>query len=403
VLLWNKYYSIGLDRVILEHLDFEWHAAAMKRASAEDRADVEDEDALCARLRGEDVPLSPALVAMARRHRIHLVLAAAARAEELVDQAGAPLLAELRKAEVVEILRARTLRALLDHLGAEGLDALLLKGAGLAYTLYPSPHVRPRADLDLLVARAALERAGSTLAAGGWLRAAETDAELVTAEQHYMLVGVLGGPAAFAEQLDLHWKIAIPQLFGDTVTFEELRSRAVPVATLGSHARTLSAPDALFVACLHRVAHHQDVVDLLWLWDIHLLASRLSDEERSRFASLAARASMRAVCARGLDLASLRFRTAGAADLIAALRPPPGERPEPSARFLGGLRQIDVLRTDLTALGRWRPGLALVAEHLFPPAAYMRSIYPRCPAAALPLAYIFRIVRGAPKWFRRSN
>jgi putative nucleotidyltransferase-like protein len=403
VLLWNKSYSIGLAWIVLEHFDFDWHAAAMMRASADDRAETAAEDALCARLSGEDVPLSSTIVATARRHRMHLVLAAAARAEELAEPAGAAILAELRKAEVVEIIRERTLRSLLHQFAAAGVDALLLKGAGLAYTLYPSPHVRPRADLDLMVARAALERAGSTLAAGGWMRAAESDAELVTAERHYVLSGVLGGPAAFAEQLDLHWKIAIPQLFGDTVTFEELRSRAVPVAALGPHARTLSAPDALFVACLHRVAHHQDVVDLLWLWDIHLLASHLSDEERARFAGLAARASMRAVCARGLELASVRFRTAGAADLIAVLRPPPGQRPEPSARFLGGLRQVDVLRTDLSVLPGWRQGFALVAEHLFPPAGYIRSIYPRCPAAALPLAYVFRIVRGAPKWFRRSN
>jgi hypothetical protein len=38
---------------------------------------------------------------------------------------------------------------------------------------------------------------------------------------------------------------------------------------------------------------------------------------------------------------------------------------------------------------------------MFPNAAYMKSMYPRWPAAALPLAYIHRIVRGAPKWLRR--
>src|SRR6202030_1580819 len=178
--------------------------------------------------------------AAARWHRIHLVLAATARAEELLDPAGAPLLAELRKAEVVEILRERALRRVLDQLGAEGVDALLLKGAGLAYTLYPSPHLRPRADVDVLLPPGALARAARTLAAGGWMRAAEPDAELATAEQHYVCEGVLGGPAAFAEQLDLHRKIAIPQLFGDAITFDELRSRAVPVAALGPHARTLS-------------------------------------------------------------------------------------------------------------------------------------------------------------------
>jgi hypothetical protein len=59
-----------------------------------------------------------------------------------VDPAGAPLLADLRKAEVVEIVRKRVLRGLLHQLETDGVDALLLKGSGLAYTLYASPHLR---------------------------------------------------------------------------------------------------------------------------------------------------------------------------------------------------------------------------------------------------------------------
>jgi hypothetical protein len=33
----------------------------------------------------------------------------------------------------------------------------------------------------------------------------------------------------------------------------------------------------------------------------------------------------------------------------------------------------------------------------------MRSAYPLCPGTLLPLAYVHRIVRGAPKWFRRPS
>jgi hypothetical protein len=289
------------------------------------------------------------MVAMARRHRIHLILAADARSGELEDTGSATLLAELREAVLVDMKREQVLRGLLGRFAAAGIDALLLKGAGVAYTLYRSPHLRPRGDVDLMVARADLDRAERTLAEGGWTCLAEQDGELITTQRHY----VPSGPTAFAEPLDLHWKIANPQLFREVVSFEELLSRAVPVAALGATARALSDTDALLVACVHRVAHHQDVGDLLWLWDIHLLASRLSVEERSRFATLAARASMRAVCGRSLELAAARFRTAGAADLIAA------------------------------------------------PATYMRSAYPHCPTAALPLAYVHRIARGAPKWFRR--
>ena len=69
----------------------------------------------------------------------------------------------------------------------------------------------------------------------------------------------------------------------------------------------------------------------------------------------------------------------------------------------GGLRQVDLLRGDLSTLVGWRARLGLLSGHLFPNVAYMRSRYPRWPAAALPVAYIHRIVRGIPKWFRRAT
>jgi len=367
------------------------------RNTQPDQVDRAALDALCAALRGEDLRISAALVGTARQHDMHLVLGLERPALAQDDVVGAGLTAALREAAMADLFRERELRRLLELLATAGVDALLLKGAGLAYTVYPAPHVRPRGDLDLLIARTDLESADQALAAGGWLRAIEQDNAWVTTQRHY----VLNGMPSFAEQLDLHWNIAIPRVFADAVVFEELASRAVTITALGPHARTLSAPDALFLACLHRVAHHQDAADLLWLWDIHLLASGLSDRERAFFISLANAGSMRGVCARGLELAFARFATASAPALIEALGPVPGAPEEPSASFLrGGMRQIDLLQADLSVVGGWRARLAVIGAHLFPNARYMRSMYPHWPAAALPLTYLDRIVRGAPKWFR---
>ena len=43
--------------------------------------------------------------------------------------------------------------------------------------------------------------------------------------------------------------------------------------------RGLSPVHALLVACIHRVAHHRGTERLIWLLDIHLLASRLEERE----------------------------------------------------------------------------------------------------------------------------
>jgi hypothetical protein len=60
---------------------------------------------------------------------------------------------------------------------------------------------------------------------------------------------------------------------------------------------------------------------------------------------------------------------------------------------------VSLLKEDWRALDGVRPRLRLLREHLFPPVAYIRSIYPRIPAPLIPLAYLLRVLRGAPKWF----
>jgi hypothetical protein len=161
----------------------------------------------------------------------------------------------------------------------------------------------------------------------------------------------------------------------------------------------LAPPDTLLLACIHRVAHHQDRVNLLWLWDIHLVASALSVSGWAQFLAAAASSRVQRICARGLELTRECFGTAIPEGVRRAL----GEaHDEPASMFLGdGVRTVDVARADLAALTSWRSKFALIREHMCPPVAYMRTKYARCPPILLPLAYLHRIVRGAPRWFER--
>ena len=125
--------------------------------------------------------------------------------------------------------------------------------------------------------------------------------------------------------------------------------------------------------------------------------SRTAD--RDAFVALASENRVRAVCARTLLLAHDAF---GDLDTvwIESLSTTTGVD-EPTALFVGGgLRQIEILKSDLIATA-WGSKLQLLREHLFPPTSYMRERYPRWPAVLLPLAYARRILVGAPRWFRR--
>ena len=337
----------------------------------------------------------------AGEHGVHLILADLARSNgamrEWPDEARVLVRRATADAAAADSLRQAGLRLVLDRLGAAGVPCLLMKGAALAYTLYAQPHLRPRRDTDILIRPGDASRAQALLDEAGYARAVETSGDLASFQFHVDRRGAAGTLHA----LDVHWRIANPQLFAHSLRFEDLDAAHVPVPALGPHARALSAPHALMLACVHREAHHPGSDRLVWLWDVHQLAASLRDRDADVFIAVASKASMRAICAHTLESAASCFDGDAARRLLARVQPEAGAPAEASARFLGGdLRLVDILRADLGQLGM-RHGATLLREHLFPPAAYLRAIYPRWPAALIPAAYLHRIVRGAPKWFRR--
>ena len=323
------------------------------------------------------------LVALARAHRVDVMLA---------DRTSRP--DTIRVAAARELSCRRDIAEVVDASRRAGVDVLLLKGAALAYTHYREPHLRPFNDVDLLIRAADRDRAASAIESAGYTRAVETDAELWNGQQHFVKTTPSG-----RVMVDLHWRIANPIAFAETLVFDEVWARSVAVPALGSHARTLAPADSLVLACLHRVAHHRDRLQLLWLWDIHLIAGRLPEAEFRAFAAAALRARVGAVCARSLALAQECFGTPVPEEVMRMLA---GAAGEPSAAFVDrSMSPFDVARADLAALGGWRERAGLVREHLFPSTSYMRRRYSGWPAVLLPLAYVHRMIRGAPRWLRR--
>jgi hypothetical protein len=327
-----------------------------------------------------------AVVACAREHRVHLVLAARVRRDDLA--------AELRAAAAIEAAREAELRRTLAALTAAGVHPICIKGAALAHTHYPRPEMRPRLDTDVLIPPDARPTVGGVLAALGYRRPIETDGDLCVSQLHWMRADGAG----VEHQLDVHWRISNVLAFGDVVTYADLAADAVPLPPLGDGAVGPSPAHSLLVACIHRIAHHRDSTSLLWLYDIALVADSLDDDQRRRFEQLTIERQVRAVCAASLQRAGDAFGGA-AVGLARRVAPAPQAAHEPTAALLGAdIRLIDVLASDLRALGSWTRRLQLVREHVFPSREYMKARY----GADRPLAWLYlqRIAVGAPKWFR---
>ncbi len=302
----------------------------------------------------------------------------------------------VKQAAAAEHLGQEELREVLAELAGIGIEPLLMKGTSLAYSLYPLAYLRSRCDTDLLVPdRPTAERVWQCLQPRGYQRPMTISGNLVSHEFSCWRAGTLG----LVHTLDIHWRLSNMHRFAAALGFEELTAQAIPLPALGPHAQGLGPAHALLLAAMHRIAHLADgsVNRLIWLWDIHHLAQSLSAAQWDELQNLARHTGQCGVCLEGLTRTAETFATALPADLLAELRlGAEGEDfdPRQSATRLG------VELSNLKSLDSWPARLALIAEHLFPDAEYMRAKYPSSARARLPLLYLRRILEGIPKLWR---
>ena len=361
------------------------------------RRHLASEMEIAAALRGEPAaPSDPAAFAdMALHHRVAPLLVHAHAASRLPGIDAARLLTHAREEIVVSELRDRQLCRALCALRDDGVEALLMKGSHLAYSHYAASHLRPRDDTDLLVSVAQRDRAAEILARAGYERMPDLTGGLVLGQTAFTLPDTVGA------LLDVHWHIVARRLVAGALTFEDMWKRSVALPRLGPCARGPCAVDALALAAIHQSAHHAEHDLLLWVYDTHLLATRLSDEEVHEFVALAAGRGIVALAVYSIELLMHNFPSPQAQALLDALRRV--QRREPAAFLVERRTALENLASDLAALKSWRARAHLLAAHLFPPAAYMRHTYRVKHRVALPWFYLRRIVGGTWRWVRERR
>ncbi|MEK6373609.1 MAG: nucleotidyltransferase family protein [Acidobacteriota bacterium] len=301
------------------------------------------------------------------------------------------------RAAAAEMLRLEDLRALLAGFAERAIRVLIIKGSALAYDVYDAPELRPRADTDLLIDRADIERVRVLFAARGYRARVLSGDPHANRQQAFERADRFGVEHVY----DVHWDIANTPVVRGALGMEELLMRAMPLPRIGPAALAPSHVDALLLACIHRVAHHHDSDRLIWLYDTHLLREQMSPAEHEAFWRRASERRVVVICERSIELADEWFARAPhdrAADWLDGV---PDD--EPSAAFLDRNRSLGaVLAGDLKALG-WRARLERLRDLALPPAEFMRASFPGAPRYALPWLYLYRAARGVLRLFHRVD
>ena len=280
-------------------------------------------------------------------------------------------------AAVIETLRLVDLR---EVLGALGGAALIVKGTALAYSIYPAPELRPRVDTDLLIDRGEIDRVRRALTSIGFAETATSGDELGVRQHSFSRRDRFGVTHIY----DVHLDIANNAVVADALRYDELRARAVPLPAIAPDAFGPCNADALLHACIHRVVHHHDSDRMIWLYDIHLLRERMTDEEHRQFWELAAGRRVAAICLASVEAANRIFGGVSVPSVDVA-------PDEPSSAFLDRHRRYGaVIAGDFAALPGWRARFKRLRQLAFPPPSFMMQSFGASWRVLLPLLYAYR-------------
>jgi hypothetical protein len=291
-----------------------------------------------------------------------------------------------------EALRRGELRRVFSAFEEAGIRPILFKGTALAYTRYPHPSLRERCDSDLFVPSANFAAVERTLVALGYKRRLPLGDGATIQQAWFQMRDRYG----LEHALDVHWRISNRPLLMDLVSYEELVDRAESAPSLHRWAIAPSALDALMLASVHRVTHHDNAVDLVWLYDIDLLMRELGIQGLEEFRRLAEHKGVSAICAAAIAVTVESLNgLAAASGGIMDWRADAAGRREPTAMYLSHRPWFgDQAISDFLTQRSWRARLRYAGEIVLPSTQYMLARYGVENRALVPFLHIWRLVSG---------
>jgi hypothetical protein len=153
---------------------------------------------------------------------------------------------------------------ILDALAAQGIEAVPWKGPALAQALWGDVGLRQYVDLDLLVRRGDVQRAGEALVASGFRRRAQIpDGQQENYVEHFGELEFVRGSDGIT--VELHWTI-VPSYYASAMDARTIWGRLETIWLAGRQMKSLAAEDVLIGLAIHGFKHKFERLE--WVMDI---------------------------------------------------------------------------------------------------------------------------------------
>lgn len=310
-------------------------------------------------------------------------------------------LREYRRIQSVKELSSKeNLKRTIALLGSSDVDCLILKGSALAYSLYKRPYHRIHGDTDILIRPADKDTVDTLLSASGYKRSVNVSGSLISHQNTYSKTEM-----GIRHDYDVHWKISNRNAYADLFDFEALYTERRSVPSLGDHASRLCSIDALLHAIIHYYGHYPgDRERLIWVYDIHLLCTRLNPDQWHTFLEKSRQKKLDPLVLDALLLTRKTFRTRLPDIVLRKLMQSPVRLNEIEQRRLTATRwtRIEQFKSDWAVLN-FAQRCRLLKEYLLPPGEFILQQNHSTNRMLLPYFYIKRILAGGLSVIRKPR
>lgn len=296
-----------------------------------------------------------------------------------------------------DTLKQVELASLFEAFSLADLSAVLFKGSALAYSLYPKPWLRPRSDSDILVKPSDRPHVDSILRQLGYQKLFAIQGKYVSYQSTYGKA-LVGGSTI---NIDLHWQINNRQMFSNTFSVNQLIENGQQLSHFGnmplrSKISIPSAVDSLLIASVHRLGHHANEERLAWLYDIHLLAQQMSNEQWQRLCQQATSKRISAITLDALTTCQQLLATNIDQTVLKPLERSAASA-EPSRVFLNReLSERHFFWADVKSMPSLLAKFGFIRESILPAPDYVRQ---QMNTRWASLGYLKRFLRGLKRVF----
>ena len=305
-----------------------------------------------------------------------------------------------RVASLNELCNKRQLQKTITLLGHNKIDCLILKGSALAYSLYTQPYFRTRGDSDILIRPQDKDTVDGLLVEGGYEKSIGVSGSLISHQNTYVITD-----NTISYYYDIHWKISNRNAFADLFDFDELNSNREKIAGLGENAYRLSNIDALLHAIVHYYGHFPgDRERLIWIYDLHLLCSRLDQSQWEIFVDKSTQKKLDPLVIKALLLSQATFNTPLPDQVLQNLRQSPVRLNKIEQQRLSATRwsRFAQFKSDWAALS-FAERCLLIKEYVLPPSEFILEQNRSNNRLLLPYFYVKRLLIGGIKVIKNSR